>query len=93
MNEQPMIDKDRLDVTMLCLAETILTTIANRQKPKSRRYNKLMAALGNITQADATYHGHMPEDYYANAEATLQKIEDDLMALYKKDSEDEPATR
>ena len=86
--QQKLTDEERKEITLLCFAETILTTIANRQQPKTRRHNQLVAALERLDRVDKTYHGYLPEDYYANAEATLQKIEDDLMALYRKDGGD-----
>ncbi len=75
--------EERRDITLICFAETILASVANRNKVGTRRHNQLLAAIERLQRVDKTYHGYLPESYQAEAEATLEKIENDLIKLYE----------
>lgn len=83
------LDKsERYDVTLLCFVEIVLVTLLNKQKNPSRRYNQYAGAIEKIKQIDKTYHGYLPLHYQGVAEKMLNKIEADLVALIKEDTND-----
>jgi len=84
MDKRLLTNEERRDITLICFAETILASVANRNKPKTRRHDQLSAAIERLERVDATYHGYLPDSYQKEAEATLEKIENDLIALYER---------
>jgi 2-iminoacetate synthase ThiH len=73
--------EDRKDVTVLALAEIMLCKVANRQQPRTRRSNKLAAAIANIESADDTYPGSMQADFKARLEMVADELEQALIAF------------
>ena len=85
INNLTLTNDERRDITLICFAETIIASVANRNKVGTRRHNQLLAAIERLERVDATYHGYLPASYQAQAEATLDKIENDLLALYEQE--------
>ncbi len=84
MSYTKMVSKeDRIDLALLALTETMLTTIRKRSEKNPVRLNQIDAALRRIERIDRTYVGCITEDWQQEGVEILNDIESRLSKLYK----------
>ena len=74
---------EAFDVTMLSMIEAMASTICQRHKPKTRRWNQAQALMDRAHAINATYHGDMPDNFVHKAEKFYTMIEADINWLLK----------
>jgi hypothetical protein len=79
-------ENEKQDVVLLALAEYLLCRIANRQKPKSRRHNRLKAVIEGIEKIDDTYQGKTSDAFIEHLEALAEQV-DSATAEYMRGRE------
>lgn len=76
-----MQPEDCMQITILCLAETIFQQLLKRAVPKSRRANQLQQMLEKLENVNETFDGHLPVDWVAKSDAFNAAVEDMLVEL------------
>lgn len=74
-----MTVEEQKQVAMLVFAEQILVRLANVAKPKSRRQNRLMAAIKQLEQVDRTYTDDMTEEQILSLEEMFNRLEQTIV--------------
>lgn len=73
--------EERFQITLLTLIEITANVLKDRNRPGTRRSNKIAALQEKVEEISKTYHGNIPEEFVDKAEEFYQKIEASLTEL------------
>lgn len=85
----PVPKEERPDVVLLAFMDQIAKALLHRSKPKSARYNRLLALRAAVNKVDDTYHGYLPDTLQAAAQTLLETIEGKIIGLNNLETEEE----
>jgi len=77
----PVPKEERPDVVLLAFMDQLAKALLHRTKPKTARYNRLLALRKAVEKVDITYHGYLPDHLQSSAQALLETLEEKIVKL------------